>query len=66
VKHAADLRADSNHGGRRDGAGRPPHTIKGLLRKMSPAETAKFRHELRRYALRLLIDGARAELRGVK
>jgi hypothetical protein len=50
------------HGGRRDGAGRPPYTIEGLMKKMSPVEAAKFREECRRYALRLLIRWARAEL----
>ncbi|MGA2979221.1 MAG: hypothetical protein ABSD76_06485 [Terriglobales bacterium] len=49
-------------GGRREGAGRPPYTIEGLMKKMSPVEAAKFREECRRYALRLLIRWARAEL----
>jgi hypothetical protein len=51
------------HGGPREGAGRTPYTIEGLLKKMTPAEAAKFRDQLRRYALRLLIRRARAELR---
>lgn len=50
-------------GGRRDGAGRPPNTLEGLLKRLSTADAAKFRRDLRRLALRLLINWARGELR---
>ncbi len=50
-------------GGARPGSGRPPHTIEGLLKKMSPVEASKFRESARRYALRQMIEWAREELR---
>jgi len=56
----------STRGGHREGAGRPPYTVEGLMKKMSPVEAAKFREQCRRYALRLLIRWARAELREVE
>jgi hypothetical protein len=61
-----ESKTDEGHGGRRDGAGRRPFTIEGILKKMSPAEAGKFRSEMQRYALRLLIDRARGELRQVE
>jgi hypothetical protein len=57
-----EIVSKETHGGRREGAGRPPCTIEGLLKTMLPVEAAKIRHEIRRYALRLLIRWARAEL----
>jgi hypothetical protein len=56
----------SGKGGRREGSGRPPYTVEGLMKKMSPVEAAKFQEECRRYGLRLLIRWARAELRGLE
>jgi hypothetical protein len=53
----------SGRGGKREGAGRRPYTIKGLLKRLPPANAEKVRRELRRYALRLVIDWARGELR---
>jgi hypothetical protein len=53
----------SGRGGAREGAGRKPYKIEGLLKKMSPVEAAKFREQCRRYGLRLLLRWARAELR---
>ncbi len=58
-----ESKAPSTRGGSREGAGCPPSTIDGLLKKMPPAKAAKFRREIRRSALRLLIEWARAELR---
>jgi hypothetical protein len=52
----------SCHGGLREGAGRKPYTVEGLMKKMSPVEAAKFQEQCRRYGLRLLIRWARAEL----
>jgi hypothetical protein len=51
------------HGGRREGAGRPPETLEGLLKRLPTTDREKFRRDLRRQALRLVIRWARAELR---
>jgi hypothetical protein len=56
----------SNRGGCREGAGRPPATLKGLLRTLPPANAGKLRRDIRRSALRMLISWARAELREVE
>jgi hypothetical protein len=53
----------SNRGGSRPRAGRHPTTLRGLLRRLSPADAEKIPLEIWRLALQLLIDWAREELR---
>ena len=56
----------SGRGGRREGAGCRPSTLEGMLKRLPSGKAEKLRREIRREALRLLIDFARAELRQVK
>ncbi len=57
-----DLNMPSTRGGRREGAGAHPTTLKGLLKRLPPAQAEKIRQEIRRSALRMLIIWARTEL----
>lgn len=51
-------------GGRREGAGARPTTLKGLLKRLPPEQAQKIRQEIRATALRMLISWARTELQG--
>jgi len=53
----------NKHGGHRTGAGRKPSTVEGLLKQLSPGKAERFRRDIKRSALRLLIDLAHKELR---
>jgi hypothetical protein len=61
---SSEQQTRSTRGGRREGAGAHPTTLKGMLKRLPPAQAQKIRREIRRDALRMLISWARGELQG--